>query len=614
MRSCSGGQYINGFVPGFNQDENFYYDYTVVSSSLGDPWFAGTGIVAGDVFVKRVGYEWDQIVPGCRSDVTPLFRYDAGVADGTKYTAASGATVFSAGTFGFNYALDDWRLVGPAVSPADPRLQTFFRNMFVDTSSTATTQLTIRAAGATGEEQLQLQIDGIPVRTWDNVGGNYAQRVFQTFTYVYPGTLSADRVRVAFTNDGTSVAGADRNLHVDALTVAGVTYESEAPTTYSTGTWNDADGCGPGNKQDETLHCPGYFQYAQPSVGTSIDIRAAGQTGEEQMQLLVDGVTVKTWNNIGGNPNARVFQTLTYTHPTLITLDQVRVAFTNDGNTTSGADRNLVVDAILFGGQLFETEAATTYSTGTYDDATGCGPGNKLSETLHCGGYFQYAQPASGSVVDILAAGYTGEEQMQLLVDGVPVRTWDNVGGDYNQRQFILYTYTHPTALTASQLRVAFTNDGNTVSGADRNLGVDAITLDGTRYESEAPATYSTGTWSDATGCAPGNKLDEVIHCGGYFQYAGGPGNSPGPGQGLTRAGFGQVQEGHSTPGTVSVGASAGRHDNEQALPTAEADDVFAGWVPGWVPGMGTSDSLLSSRTGAGYRRSAFGQCRWLAA
>ncbi len=110
---------------------------------------------------------------------------------------------------------------------------------------------------------------------------------------------------------------------------------------------------------------------------------------------------------------------------------------------------------------------------------------------------------------------------MQLLVDGVAVRTWNNVGGDVAQRQFLNFSYTHPTSIAINQIRVAFTNDGNTAGGADRNLAVDAIALNGLRYESEAPATYSTGTWSDATGCAPGNKQDEVLHCGGYFQYAG---------------------------------------------------------------------------------------------
>ncbi len=180
-----------------------------------------------------------------------------------------------------------------------------------------------------------------------------------------------------FIVDGNTAGGVDKNLNVDAIVVSGVTYESEAPTTYSVGSYSSDNGCGGGNKQSETLHrSNSYFQYVPSPSGTSIQILAAGDTGTEQMQLQVDGVTVKTWNNIGGDANQRIFQSFSYTHPTAISLSQVRVAFTNDGNTAGGADRNLSVDALVFNGQRFETEAPATDSTGTYDAATGCPPGN----------------------------------------------------------------------------------------------------------------------------------------------------------------------------------------------------------------------------------------------
>jgi hypothetical protein len=47
-------------------------------------------------------------------------------ADTVTYTAPSGATVFSAGTFQFSWALDDYGAARPRV---DPRLQRFVRNM-----------------------------------------------------------------------------------------------------------------------------------------------------------------------------------------------------------------------------------------------------------------------------------------------------------------------------------------------------------------------------------------------------------------------------------------------------------------------------------------------------
>ena len=134
--SLIGVQYMSTHTPGFSSDESLYPDYKVDDDGLSDDWFSGTGINPGDFFSNRVGYEWDQIVPGCGAvDPTILFRYDT--ADGTdahatKYTAASGATVFATGSMAFSYALDDWRFYGTAVSPADARLQTFARNVLLD--------------------------------------------------------------------------------------------------------------------------------------------------------------------------------------------------------------------------------------------------------------------------------------------------------------------------------------------------------------------------------------------------------------------------------------------------------------------------------------------------
>ena len=79
-------------------------DYAVNPASLADPWFAGTGFTAGAVLPGIVGYEWDHVTAGCRVP-TPkiLFRYRGppADADAARYTARSGARVFSAGTLSF---------------------------------------------------------------------------------------------------------------------------------------------------------------------------------------------------------------------------------------------------------------------------------------------------------------------------------------------------------------------------------------------------------------------------------------------------------------------------------------------------------------------------------
>ena len=43
-----------------------------------------------------------------------------------------------------------------------------------------------------------------------------------------------------------------------------------------------------------------------------ITIRAAGQEGVEEMSLQIDGVTVQTWTNVGGDANAGQYQTFTF--------------------------------------------------------------------------------------------------------------------------------------------------------------------------------------------------------------------------------------------------------------------------------------------------------------
>ena len=127
------------------------------------------------------------------------------------------------------------------------------------------TLLTIYAAGRTNTETMELRIDGQAVKSWTNVGGNANARSFVAYEYEVDGTVSASQVRVAFTNDDQ----ANRDLRIDKIEVDGVAYPSEAPTTYSTGTWTADNGCDEDYKQSEWLHCNGYLAYDQTNVRTT---------------------------------------------------------------------------------------------------------------------------------------------------------------------------------------------------------------------------------------------------------------------------------------------------------------------------------------------------------
>jgi hypothetical protein len=110
------------------------HDFLIASGALTDPWFAGTGFSASSVLPGLVGYEWDAVAPGCPPPpLTVLFHYGGPApADAVRYTARSGAIVFSAGSLSFAKGLDDYR-AHPALPPGgDPRLEAFVRNAFSD--------------------------------------------------------------------------------------------------------------------------------------------------------------------------------------------------------------------------------------------------------------------------------------------------------------------------------------------------------------------------------------------------------------------------------------------------------------------------------------------------
>ncbi len=126
-----------------------------------------------------------------------------------------------------------------------------------------TLAITIYAAGETGQETMELIIDGTTVAKFENVLGDVAQREFQPFTYeTTDNSISADRIRVQFVGDLYEPGVIDRNLWVDRIEINGIAYETESDNVFSNGTWVNNLGIAPGLRNTETLHTDGYFQYA----------------------------------------------------------------------------------------------------------------------------------------------------------------------------------------------------------------------------------------------------------------------------------------------------------------------------------------------------------------
>jgi hypothetical protein len=402
----------------------------------------------------------------------------------------------------------------------------------------------VRAKGDTGEERVQLKINEQVVSTWT------LSREYKTYSHIHDQTINDKDVKVVFVNDGRSSTGQDKNIQVDLVRVNGNTFQTEDSTVYSKGSWTRSNGCGPGYKTSERIHCNGYFQYAIGSSGVlksesatvNVRVRSKGSTGEERVELRVGNNVVKSWTA------DRTYSTEVYTHHETIGDRGIKVAFVNDGRSSANADKNLQVDFIEVNGQRFESEASNVFSTGTWSRSNGCGDGNKSSEDLHCNGFFQYsignagqAAPApeeeeqdrdlgkdpiveevpQGSRVSVRMHGSTGQESVELHINDEAVTRWTPTTA------MTSFPYTHTETVNIEDVRVAFVNDGRTAANEDKNVRIDSITIDNDVYQTEDSSTYSTGTYSRETGCAPGNKRSEWLHCNGYVQFVGGGNENP---------------------------------------------------------------------------------------
>jgi len=143
---------------GDNTSDPGRHDYRVVTRSLPDPWFQGTGFRAGDTVPAAVGREWDAVAPECSGslpELTVLLHYQGHVtpqpggvytstfhstnADVVRYQARSGAIVFAVGSIEFAWSLTgsaDGAAVAEGVidpnHPPDVRLQRLVRNAFAE--------------------------------------------------------------------------------------------------------------------------------------------------------------------------------------------------------------------------------------------------------------------------------------------------------------------------------------------------------------------------------------------------------------------------------------------------------------------------------------------------
>jgi hypothetical protein len=146
--SLLGVMYIgdNGSVGG----DIIYRGFGHVVTNSSDPYYAYTGLKNGDILPGLVGYEWDAVVNNgftpsgvitlSQSPVTPVGVIpplppgtNINIANTVRYTAPSGAKVFSTGSIQWIWGLDDDNVPNPlGVQRVDLRVQQIAVNVFAD--------------------------------------------------------------------------------------------------------------------------------------------------------------------------------------------------------------------------------------------------------------------------------------------------------------------------------------------------------------------------------------------------------------------------------------------------------------------------------------------------
>ena len=375
----------------------------------------------------------------------------------------------------------------------------------------------IFASGSEGGEQLQLQINGNVAETFQiSASSNVLND--QTFFFETPETITADDVRIAFLNDGFNAnTGFDSNLTVDAIVVDGNRFETESSSTFSTGTYLTG-GIEPGFRQSETLHINGFFQFSDGNGGSNVEVRARGTEGGEQFNLILDGQTVQTFTTSSS------FQTFSFNSDRNVELSDVTIEFFGDQfDASQNLDTNLDVNFVRIDGERFETEASTTFSTGTYL-ADGLLPGFRQSQTLHTNGVFNFnATNGDGNdVIQVVLRGDEGSEQFVISSNGT------QIGSGVATTEFQTYTFATDNYSAGSDLRIEFVNDEfDSANGIDSNLIVDNVTINGDTRQVEASSTFGFGTYINGD-FPTGFNQREVLHINGFFEVDFGGGDNGG--------------------------------------------------------------------------------------
>lgn len=389
----------------------------------------------------------------------------------------------------------------------------------------------IFVAGETGQESFNLLIDGQVVQTYEAIGGDADARDFVQFVFDNGDTITADQVSIEFINDDFNPAtGFDNNLLVDGIVIDGIGFETEAATTFHTGLIGENGFTGPGFLQTEILNVNGTVSFLSdgttdpPAIqtGTRIRVDATGDTGEEILQLQIDGEAVADL----ALSTAGQEEVLLFTTSEIVDLSRIRFVFTNDAvDPVTGADRNVVVrqfqtiDLESGSRDIINTTSSRVFSNASFTDLDGVQSGQGRGGVLVTSDSFvEVVEPQTRIRVD--AQGETGEELLQVVFNGTVLG------------QFLVSTDSQPFFIETSlpvnleDLQIQFVNDAfDPEAGVDRNLTVSSFqTIDLVSGERNIARTqfgdvFGSGVFVDGTGITEGFGLGSTLATNGFFQF-----------------------------------------------------------------------------------------------
>ena len=326
--------------------------------------------------------------------------------------------------------------------------------------------VSILASGSTGDEVLELRVEGTAVESW------VVAETGSVFEFETEGTVTADQIQIAFTNDlYLPEQGIDRNLIVENLVIDGEVFQTDSSNVFSTGVWDSsANAVVSGFGNGDTLHTNGFFQYS--STVDKIDLQGRtwfvdqGSASSQNLNVNHDEVTLSGINGpLSISSEFDISQSNVYDFNVDWSREIISGQFNSDGQPWATAGVNFYDSHGSFTGQI----TIDLNSSGSFNDAR------------------QVIVPAdsTSAFVWVWVDGYDEGVEIPLTIESIGLEPVD-LSGDTTppEASFTPFTFSE-SGQSAVQLAITFTDDTELLSQE-----ADAIQVNGPNGFSQTAVTF----------------------------------------------------------------------------------------------------------------------------